>query len=524
MSYILPNLIERAAERYPVHDAFRCGNRAVTYSQLLTQMNQLAHLLIDLGVQRGDRIGVYLNRSLETAVAVYGIMQAGAAFVPLDPKAPVSRTQLLIQDCGIQHIISQPAQRKSLQSLIETEALGLKSIIGLSEDWPVRTISWAEVQQLPTQDSPQVRILEKDLAYIMYTSGTTGTPKGIMHTHHSGLSYAKLSASLYGLTHEDRVGNHAALHFDIATFGYFSAPLVGATTVIVPDAHTQMPASLSSLMEAEKLTFWYSVPLALIQLVQRGVLEQRDLRSIRWVLFGGEPFPTKFLRSLMQSWPQAQFSNVYGPAEVNQCTYYHLPTLPETDDPIPLGYVWENTEMLILDEKDEPVAPGETGELLIRTATMMQGYWKRPDLTEKGFYTQIRIPGILETFYRTGDLVRINTDGHLLFLGRKDRQIKTRGYRVELDEVEAVLITHEAVDEAAVFSVQDETFGLLINASVTLKEQAETTEEILRQHIGASLPWYAVPQQIRISQQLPRTAAGKIDRKALQRQASEMEN
>lgn len=518
MVYLLPHTIERAAEQFPDQDAFRCANRALTYAGLARQMGQLSRLLIETGVQKGDRVGVYMNRSLETATAVYGIMNAGAAFVPLDPEAPPARTRFLLQDCGIQHLITNPSQRNSLKQVL-TDEVTVQTVIGLREDWPVPTISWEEVAQMPATRPSAVRMLEQDLAYIMYTSGTTGAPKGIMHTHYSGLSYARLSAALYGLNEKDRIGNHAALHFDISTLGYFTSPLVAATTVIIPDAHTKMPASLSKLMEDEQLTVWYSVPLALVQLLQQGVLEQRDLSRLRWVLFGGEPFPAKHLRSLMQWWPQARFSNVYGPAEVNQCTYYHVPAPPPTDEPIPLGRVWANTEMRIVDEQDQPVKMGEPGELLIRSATRMKGYWRRPDLTEKGFFRRTTTSGYEEIFYRTGDLVRLDPAGNLLFLGRKDRQIKTRGYRVELDEVEAVLMAHPAVEAAAVFPVRHGDEGLLIQAAVTLKDKAAVDEMALRNHVGASIPWYAVPQNITFTQMLPRTAAGKINYTQLQIQA-----
>ena len=233
MVYLLPHTIERAAEQFPDQDAFRCANRALTYADLARQMGQLSRLLIETGVQKGDRVGVYMNRSLETATAIYGIMNAGAAFVPLDPDAPPARTRFLLRDCGIQHLITNPSQRNSLKQVLADEVT-VPTVIGLQEDWPVPTISWEEVAQMPATRPSTVRMLEQDLAYIMYTSGTTGAPKGIMHTHYSGLSYARLSAALYGLNEKDRIGNHAALHFDISTLGYFSSPLVAATTVIIP--------------------------------------------------------------------------------------------------------------------------------------------------------------------------------------------------------------------------------------------------------------------------------------------------
>jgi L-proline---[L-prolyl-carrier protein] ligase len=521
MVFTLPQIIKQSSERFPDKDAFRFGNQSLTFAVLEKRMNQIAHCLIGLGVKRGDRVGIFLNRSLETAQAVYGILNAGAAFVPLDPQAPASRIKFLLEDCGIDHIISSPSQKHRLKAL-NLEELSLKSIIGIKEDWPVFNVSWEEIWKEQKHSDPEIRILEGDLAYIMYTSGTTGQPKGIMHTHYSGLSYAKLSKALYKLTEHDRVGNHSPLHFDISTFGYFTAPLAGATTVIVSDAHTKMPASLSQLIEKEALTIWYSVPLALTQLLYNGVLDQKDLTSLRWVLFGGEPFPTKHLISLMKMWPKADFSNVYGPAEVNQCTYFTVPENITEDQAVPLGEIWDNTEMLIIDEHGTKVPKGGQGELLIRSATMMQGYWGQPELSKKGFYRSKNEGGFEKVFYRTGDLVRISDDGNLHFLGRKDRQVKSRGFRIELDEVEAAFLRHEAVRETAVFPVKDETYGVLIEAAVVVNEKNDIDDKTLRNHLAGSLPWYAIPQKIYFLNDIPRTNAGKIDHKTLQKQRSNL--
>lgn len=517
MNKLLHHTIKDAALRFPEKDAFRCGNKAVTYHEMVRLTNQLAGLLLDLGVRKGDRVGVYMNRSLESAIAVYGIMNAGAAYVPLDPHAPASRTRILIQNCEIDHLVVNRAQKRGLKSLFEQNST-LKSVIGCKGDWPVKNYSWEDVKALPDND-PEVEVFEDDLAYIMYTSGSTGVPKGIMHTHFSGLSYARLSAELYQLDENDCIGNHAPLHFDISTLGYFSSPLAAATCIIVSDAHTKMPASLTQLMENEKMTVWYSVPLALIQMLDRGILDQRNLTSLRWVLFGGEPFPVKHLRSLMALWPHARFSNVYGPAEVNQCTFYNLPGPPEVDEPVPLGKVWNQTEMLILNELDQPVAQGETGELLIKTITMMKGYWKQPELTRKSLFFNEN-----GKYYRTGDLVKLETTGHLSFLGRKDRQIKTRGYRVELDEVESALLKHAAVHEAAVFPVDNQNEGRSIESAVILNAGIFVNEEELKNHMAEHLPWYAIPRKIIISQSFPRTSSGKINRLLLQEQFSKSPN
>ena len=332
--YLLPQCVEYHAEHSPEHEAYKYHNKSLTYKDLHLKTSQLAGMLIDAGLKKGDRVGIWMNRTLETPIAVHGIMKAGGAFVPLDPYAPLERIQFLLKDCGIRHVITHPQQLKFLKPLMEQKT-SLTHIFGIQESFSIPSFSWDEIGQAPTNKLLPHQILENDLAYIIYTSGSTGAPKGIMHTHYSGLSYAKLSANLYDIQAIDRVASHAQLHFDMSTFAFLSSPFAGASTVILPEAHTKMPASLSQLMEKERVSIWYSVPLALTQLLHKGVLENRNLKSLRWILYGGEPFPTKPLRALMELWPQARFSNVYGPAEVNQCTYYNIPELPDENQPIP---------------------------------------------------------------------------------------------------------------------------------------------------------------------------------------------
>jgi amino acid adenylation domain-containing protein len=524
--YTLPQTIDYSADKWPDKDAFRINGKGITYAALVQKANALAYALRDQGVKRWDRVGIFLDKSLESAIAIYGIWKAGAAYVPLDPQAPIARLAFIIQDCEIQVLITEDTKQEQVKQLVaETDLL---CAMGLSTSNEIRTLSWDDIYTAPHESAPTVQLMEQDLAYIMYTSGSTGVPKGLMHTHYSGLSYAKLSVATYDVQPEDRLGNHAPLHFDISTFGYFSGTLAGATAVIIPDVYSKFPASLSQLMADERLTIWYSVPFALIQLLLRGVLSDRDLSALRWVLFGGEPFPPKQLRALMQHWPQARFSNVYGPAEVNQCTYYHLPTLPdEADESIPLGQIWDNTEGLVVNEADELVASGEVGELLIRSPTMMRGYWKRPDLNQQAFYYR---PSFTEQndqqqnhfdrFYRTGDLVKLQADGQYQFIGRKDHQIKTRGFRVELGEIEIALLSHEQVAEAAAFLGAELEGSQQIEAAVLLKSGASLTVSALLEHIQNRLPWYAMPTQLVIVDTFPRTRNGKIDRQQLAKNVS----
>ncbi|MEL6354804.1 MAG: amino acid adenylation domain-containing protein [Cyanobacteria bacterium J06627_28] len=523
MMYLLSQILDRSAARYPEHEAFRCEGVGLTYTEMLQRANGLAQWLVAHGVKRGDRVGIYLSKCLESAIAVYGIWKAGAAYVPLDPNAPTERTAYAINHCGIRCLITQQGRRSRIPDLLKA-APNLISIVGLPASFEInQSLARCDWGDLPISDvAPAVRLMEQDLAYIMYTSGSTGTPKGIMHTHRSGLNYARMAADTYGLTHEDRLGNHSPLHFDMSTLDYFSGPLVGATTVIIPAAYTKLPASLSQLVQDEKMTIWYSVPFALIQLLLRGALEEtgekRNLSSLRWVLFGGEPYPAKYMYGLMEKLPNARFSNVYGPAEINQCSYYHVPPLAE-DEPVPdavapIGKIWPNAEERVVDEHDQPVKTGEIGELLVRTPTMMQGYWQRPDLNEQAFY-RTEIANQTAVFYRTGDLVQA-VDGNYQFVGRKDRQVKARGYRIELDEVEAALVAHAQVEEAAAYTMPAEAGSHQVAAAVILKWGESVNESDLLRFAAEKLPAYAVPQRLEIATAFPRTGTGKIDRRALQ--------
>ncbi|NEQ52235.1 MAG: amino acid adenylation domain-containing protein [Leptolyngbya sp. SIO3F4] len=523
MIYLLSQILDRSAEQFPNRDAFRCAGESLTYADLLQRANGLAHTLISMGVKRGDRVGIYLSKSLESAIAIYGIWKAGAAYVPLDPGAPIGRTAYAINHCSIRHLVTQKSKRMRMPDLLDA-APDISCIVGLPESFKlehsIKRCDWSDIA--PSNTSPEVRLMEQDLAYIMYTSGSTGTPKGIMHTHRSGLNYARMAAYTYGLTYEDRLGNHSPLHFDMSTLDYFSGPLVGATTVIIPEAYTKMPASLSQLAQDEALTIWYSVPFALIQLLLRGVLEERNLSSLRWVLFGGEPYPAKYMYGLMERLPQARFSNVYGPAEINQCSYYHVPPLVKgqaiPEEVAPIGQIWSNAEEIVVDDQDKPVVKGDVGELLVRTPTMMEGYWQRPDLNERAFY-KTEVANQEAVFYRTGDLVQQLPDSNYQFVGRKDRQIKTRGYRIELDEVEAALVGHPLVEEAAAYGVPLEAGSHQVEAAVILKSESSLSEAELLGYVAERLPAYAVPKEIAIALTFPRTGTGKIDRRALQQQA-----
>ncbi len=510
MAALLHDLLAEAVARRPDHPAVVCRDRSLSYGELDQRAGALACTLARAGVQPGDRVAILMNKSVDCVTAIYGILKTGAAYVPLDPTSPARRQAFVLGDCGVRFLIAEPRKRAAALAVVRAGA-ELSGVFGLDSEpgLPESLGNWDGLESAGRLD---VHGRADDLCYVLYTSGSTGTPKGIMHTHASAMAWAKTSTTAFGLQPDDRLSNYAPLHFDLSTLDLFGSALLGATMVMIPEEYLKLPASLAGLLASEKLSVFYTVPYALIQLELNGELQRHDWSSLKWVLFGGEPMSVKHLRGLMGRWPGARFANVYGPTETNGCTYHVLAGPPAPDSALPIGRLNKGAERLIIDENENPVETGEPGELLIRAGTTMRGYWNRPDLNARVFF-DAQDGGA--SFVRTGDIVREGPDGCLEFLGRRDRLIKTRGSRVELDDVEAVLAGSALVEEAAVFARPDENGSLLIHAAATLLDGVAASEADLRRHLKDRLPPYAQPVSLTICSEFPRTATGKIDRRQL---------
>jgi len=522
MLYLLPQAIDNTANQSPNKEAIRCFGKSLTYEELVLQSSSVARVLREQGVKRGDRVGTFMNKSLEAVISLYGIMKAGATFVPLDPLAPPARISSVIEDCGIRCLISKSEKISELRQILAS-GTKLEIVLGLdkTEGLSIESISWNDMLTALPIASPYKNLTELDLSYILYTSGSTGIPKGIAHTHRNMLNIAQWGRETYSVNSEDRLGNFMPFHFIPSTFDLYASAIAGATTVIIPEAITKFPASLSKLLAEEQISIFYSVPFALNQLREHGSLHLRDLSNLRWVLITGEAFHTKHLLQLMAALPGVRFSSQYGSTEAYTCAYFHAPKdLDDSDEPIPMGRILENVEDLVVDEDDQPVAPGEIGELLIRSPMLMKGYWGKPEKNETSFYWRRNSSGFEDRFYRTGDLAQLLPDGNYRYRGRKDRLVKVRGYRVELDEVEAALLSHPQVLEAAAYAISDKQGNKLIDAAIIPRPEVEASADDLLQYLNAHLPVYAVPHTIHLMPDFPRTSTGKISRKDLQEMSS----
>ncbi|HSM06330.1 MAG TPA: amino acid adenylation domain-containing protein [Longimicrobiales bacterium] len=510
--FLIHHAVSHWADRTPDHPALLMEGSSLSYAELEVASNRLAHALLDRGLVPGDRVGIFMHKSLDLGVALYGILKAGGVFVPLDPFLPPARLELMIGDCGIRHLVASESVARTLEAL---PPAGRPLVYGMTPRDGLEAVPWEEVDTRAAHP-PDLPLIDLDLGYIMYTSGSTGRPKGMMHTHGGSRAYARWGADHVGLRAEDRVASHAPLHFDLSIFDFFSTARAGAAVVLVPEGVTRFPASFTRTIEAEGISVVFTVPFTLIEMLERGAMDQRDLSSLRWILFGGEPFPPKHLRALMARLPAVRFTNVYGPAEAPSCTCYDVPELAEGDDaPIPIGTLSRNSRGRILDADGGDCPVGVPGELCVRSSTLTLGYWKRPELNARVFLERPSHGPRPEVWYRTGDLVSRGEDGLLHFHGRRDRMVKTRGHRVELDEVEAALATHPAVSEAAAFAVPDGQGSTVILATVTLRDGVGTEDGELMRHIRGHLPVYALPREVVVTSDLPRTTSGKVDRARL---------
>ncbi len=474
---LLDSAAQHWAERRPDATAIRFAGEAYSYAELEKASSAIAGHLSTRGVGVGDRIGLCAAKSFEAIAAILGILRAGAAYVPIDPSAPERRIVSILDDCTLRYVLTDKKSAQRIPSAHTAIPISVAVSGGLT--------------------APVLDRTEDDLAYILYTSGSTGTPKGICHTHKSGNAYARMAAKRCDLKQTDRVSHLTPFHFDMSIFDIFSTLSVGATIVAIPEIYTKIPASLSQLVQEEAVTVWYSVPHAMAQLAHRGVLEDRDLSSLRVVMFAGEVMPPSVLQAFASFVPQATYLNAYGPTETNHCTTAAIPTgAIDGKTACPIGFPDQGVTAVVSD----------TGELLIASDQVMQGYWNDTERTAEVIVTHEH-DGVPMRFYRTGDLVTQTESGELMLIGRADRQVKLRGFRVELDEVELVLNQCDGVREVAVVMAED---GERLLAFVS--GEFETSD--LAAHAKASLPSYCVPSRIFRVEDLLRTSTGKIDRKA----------
>ncbi len=508
----LEALLEASARACPEKIALEePGGRRITYAELDRRAGEVAQLLKNHGVQPGDRVGIYMPKSIDKVAALFGVLKAGAAYLPVDVGSPVSRNAFIFRDCRARLLLVADTLTAGLAEA--GEGKWGQALAKGSRNWTLLSGPGYASEEESSPDSQQGPSPPEDLAYILYTSGSTGQPKGVMWSHTGALRFIHWCSETFAPTADDRFSSHAPFHFDLSILDIFVSLKHGATLILIDEAAGKRPQQLAELISRERITHWYSTPSVLRLLVEYGKMEPQDYSALRTVLFAGEVFPVKHLRALTQLWKGARFFNLYGPTETNVCTFYEIPPEipPDRTEPYPIGRACSHYRTRVVDEQGQDVPPEEAGELVV-AGPFMEGYWNLPHRTAEAFFTD----AAGERWYRTGDVVREQPDGNYIFLGRRDRMVKRRGYRVELGEIEAALYRHPAVAEAAVVALPDEESGVLIKAYLHTKGAQRLSIIELKRFCMEQLPPYMIPDRFEFLEALPKTSTDKIDYQRLQ--------
>jgi amino acid adenylation domain-containing protein len=518
MTYLLHQLLEQAAQRHPERPAVVDGKRTIDYGELHRRSDRLAAALVRDGMKQGDRVALLLDKSIEALVALFAVLKGGGIYVPIDSQAPAQRMRHIVEHCGIRCAFASASALAT--SGDELEVVKRVILVGADEAEKRsenRILSMDALMKSEPVDFTPATPSDVHPAYILHTSGSTGIPKGVVISHRNALAFVEMAAEFFTIVPEDRMAAHAPLHFDLSVFDLFVAMRAGACVVLVPEKLGVFPMNISRFISEEKISVWNSVASLLSLLAERGKLERFDFADLRLVLFSGEPVPLKHLRAVMESFPRAEFYNIYGQTEANSSTWFKVKKIPENaGKTLPIGKPFPNFDVFAIREDGTLLtAPGESGELYVSSSTVAQGYWGDAERSAERFVRDPREHMRHAVAYRTGDLVTLDGEGNLVFLGRADHQVKCRGYRVNLGEVDHVLAQHPSVRESLTLAIPDDIFGNRLLSFACLVEGSRASPEEIIEYCGRTLPAYMLPESIAILESFPRTATGKIDRQQL---------
>jgi amino acid adenylation domain-containing protein len=512
----LVDLLENSALRYPDKTAVLVpGGASLTYAELSQLSDRLRDRLVHLGVKRGDRIGMRLHKAVDGIAAIFGILKAGAAYVPVDAESPVARGAYILNNCQVKAVVTE---RKLEAGLVEElSKLGATpSMLAIDTETstqPLRDLLDSLQHAESAAQAASARIAPDDIAYILYTSGSTGNPKGVVLSHRNAASFIDWCSEVFQPVCEDRFSSHAPFHFDLSILDIYVSLKHGATLVLIGEALGKDPGRLASVIASERITIWYSTPSILSLLANYGKLPRFDYSALRMVFFAGEVFPIPQYRALHAFWSKPRYFNLYGPTETNVCTWYEVAGDGSIDQmsTFPIGRICPPNLGIVVDEHNEPVKVGEAGELLVHGTNVMSGYWNLPEQNARAFFVDDKG----RKWYHTGDIVVEEPELGYRYVSRRDRMVKRRGYRVELGEIEIALSKHPDIREAACIAVADAESGVRVCAFVGCSDGKSLSIIALKAHASQNLPPYMIPDLFKVLERLPRTSTDKIDYQAL---------
>jgi long-chain acyl-CoA synthetase len=516
----LESFLENSAARVPRKTAIVRGERRMTYAELDAAANRLAHALIDRGVCRGDRVAIHLENSIETVVSIFAVLKAGGVFLVVNPTTKCEKLAYILNDCRAVALIASASKLLDMSAAAE-ETPTIKVVISVGESTGTAAISGAislEFEALldeyaSSASPPEKQAIDIDLAALVYTSGSTGNPKGVMLTHRNMVAAATSITTYLRNTADDVILSVLPLAFDYGLYQVLMSVKFGGTVIL--ERSFAYPHAVMKSLVSERVTGFPIVPTMLAFLLKID-LSRYDLSRLRYISNTGAALPVDHIARFRKLVPHVRVFSMYGLTECKRVAY--LPPEEIDERPGSVGRAMPNTEVFLVDDDGRKLELGSTGELVVRGSNVMPGYWERPEET-----AQALKPGWLpgEQVLYTGDVFRTDADGYLYFVGRKDDIIKSRGEKVSPKEVENALCCHAAISEAAVLGVADEVLGQAIRGFVTLRDDAQTTQRDVLRHCAQRLEDFMVPQSIEFLPSLPKTSNGKIDRLQLKKMLEE---
>jgi amino acid adenylation domain-containing protein len=499
---VLEYFEQGALAKHPGKVAVVDHDHRYTFAELERFAKNCAALILRRTAAFNQPIAVFLPKSALTIIADLGILYSGNCHANLDLKSPPERLKAILQNLGASIIITSAGHAATLRGLGVPDGQLL-----LVETAMTTEAAHANAALMARLD----HVIDTDPLCIIHTSGSTGIPKGVVLNHRSTIDFMDWVFQRLGLDGSEVIGSLSPFYFDIYTLELYLCLAKGATLVIIPEQCAAFPARLLDFMVAQAISFIFWVPTIMVNIANQDLLAKWKLESLRKVFFAGEVFPTRHLNYWRRHLPDAQFVNLYGPIEISvDCTCFVVDREMADDEKLPIGFPCRNTDILILNERNQPVQADEPGELCVRGSSLAMGYWNNPERTAQAFVQNPLNPHYPELIYRTGDLVYRNPRGEIMFIGRKDFQIKHLGYRIELGEIEHAVLQVEGVRNACVVYQQERKEIILF-----FESDQELSPAVIRERLGAFVPKYMLPTVFHRMDQLPRNPNGKIDRQNL---------
>jgi amino acid adenylation domain-containing protein len=526
MQSLLQHWVTEQAERRPDAVALVMNEERVTYGQLEESSNRLARLLKAAGCRKGDRVCFLIPKSPAAYISMLGILKADCIHVPLDTSSPAPRLIKIVESCeprfilgagSVASLLDELMSENKFRSPVSVGWMGADATAGRNFDvmFALGDLESYSGDPLDYQNTCE------DPAHILFTSGSTGAPKGVVITHSNVIHFIEWANRYFGICSSDRLSAHPPLHFDLSTFDMFGAFAAGAELHLVPPALNLLPNKMADFIRTSELTQWFSVPSILGYMAKFDVVSFNDFPTLKRVLWCGEVFPTPSLIYWMERLPEVSFTNLYGPTEATiASSYYTVPKSPKDERAaIPIGAACGGEELMVLDDDLRPVPQGEVGNLYIRGVGLSPGYWRDREKTDSVFLPNPQSLEPEDRIYKTGDLAKVGADDLVYFLGRADSQIKSRGYRIELGEIETALNAIDGLEECAVVAVNTDGFeGATICCAYAPQPGSQVASSILREKLSKVLPNYMMPSKWIAFDKLPKNANGKIDRPKLREQ------